>query len=191
MQARTRRRLGLVASFGLVGGCIAAGTYAVVSGAIGPSPEPIAGSMSGMSMGGGAMGMVGSTMSASSCRLLSPSAIDAALGRLVAAPHSASSDLVAHCTYDIHGTTSAVVVTFMMRVQPSSFEHSVSSMAAARGATARHCAVDPSVRCEVVDGGQASTTALLLYRGTNQVVIVALGAASRLEQMARIVAPSM
>jgi hypothetical protein len=191
MKARTRRRLGLVASFGLVGSCLAAGAYAVVSGAIGPSPGPIAGSMSGMSMGGGAMGMIGTTMSASSCQLLSPSAIDAALGRLVGAPHAATTDLMARCTYGIHGTPNAVAVTYTMRVLPDSFEKHVSSMAVARGASSRPCNVSPSVRCEVVDGGPASTTALLLHRGMNQVVIVAPSPPSRLELLARILAPSM
>lgn len=184
MHARTRRRLGLAASFGLVSGCLAAGAYAVVSGAIGPSPEPSYAQA-------GAMGMIGTTMSTSSCELLSPSAIDASINQLVGVPHGVSTPLMTRCTYGIHGSTKSVVVTYTMRVLPVAYDHLVDAMASERAAPAHSCPLARSIRCRVIEAPAPATSALLLFRGTNQAIIVAPGTSEQLERLARILTPSM
>ena len=159
MPVRSRRLALISVALGFVAICMVVGAMTVAlhrSTAASGADSTMAG-MPGMAMPRN-MDMSGATMSASSCSLVSPGEIDAALGKLVAPPAASSSKLETDCRYAI-SSESAVDIKYTMRVSTKSFEALTTALAAANSSTRHYCGLGDSAYYTQVRGGSTTSTA--------------------------------
>lgn len=197
VSARTRRRLGLAGAFSIVGAFIVAGLVATFGGAIDLKPPPGGSSMSGMSgmaamaRESGKMGMEGASMSASSCDLVSPGSIDGAIHRLVATPVAKVSRLSTTCSYKLSSSPGAVVITYTMGVTRSAFQAAVTEMARTLGG-APHVVVGGGHAVAIeATGASQGWSAVLVLKGSNELVMKAPGTPGQLTELAGPVVATM
>ena len=180
MADRTRRLAVVASTISFVLLCAAIGVLTLLGGSSnGPS-----GQMVGMSGMPAHMGMTGSAMSASSCVLVSAGQLDATLGTLVQPPVASSTRRETECRYGIGGVPGAVEIRYSMDVSRGSFEELTTSLAASNNRTRHFCGLGDSAYYTQVGSGAATSTALVVLKGTNQVVIVAPGSVPQVEAIA-------
>lgn len=191
MAVRSKRLVLSSAVVGFVLICMIVGALTVALHRTTPSGSLAAtmAGMPGMAMPKN-MDMSGATMSASSCSLVSPGEIDAALGKLVAPPAASSSKLETDCRYAI-SSEAAVDIKYTMRVSTTSFEALTTALAAANSSTRHYCGLGDSAYYTQVREGSTTSTALIVLKGSNQVTIIAPGSVSQLESIALRVLPSL
>jgi hypothetical protein len=154
-------------------------------------------SMGAMSMGPTAasmadMNMDGSTMSGSTCSLVSTTALDRLLGTIVQAPTFTASRLETTCDYALPGSEQRLTIRYTMKVARSDFERGVPREAASSGTPVRHAASLGDASYWAPLGSGASTgTVLAVLKGSNQMVVAGPLTPAQAQQVATEALPRL
>ncbi len=136
--------------------------------------------------------MHGAAMSASSCALVSPTALNKVLHTIVQAPSSTSSQYETSCTYPIAATDQTLTIRYSMKVTKDSFNATVPQEVSSKGNLTRHlCSVGDTAYWGTVGTGADATTVLAVLKGQNQMVISGALTPEQAQQIAKAALPAL
>ena len=139
----------------------------------------------------GNMNMNGATMSAATCDLVSPTKLDGLLHTVVQAPSAASSARETTCTYGIGADPAALVIRYTMGVSRARFDAASRTLAGA-GRAPHHVDGLGDAACSTTVGPAGSTkTALMVLKGSDELLIVATIPVQTSQQIASAVLPAL
>ena len=118
------------------------------------------------------MNMSGEAMSASSCALVSPTALNKVLGTLVEAPSATATTYETTCTYPIAASGTSLSIRYSMKITKDAFDATVPQEVASKGNLVRHiCSLGNTAYWGTVSSETTTTTVLAVLKGSNQMVI--------------------
>jgi hypothetical protein len=136
--------------------------------------------------------MHGAAMSASSCALVSPTALNKVLGTIVQAPSATSSQYETACTYPIAATGQTLTIRYSMKISRDAFNATVPQEVSSKGNLTRHiCSVGDTAYWGTVGSGATKTTVLAVLKGQNQMVISGSLTPNEAQQIAKAALPSL
>lgn len=131
-------------------------------------------------------------MSASSCALVSTTALNSVLHSVVEAPTAASSRYQTSCKYLIPRSKAALTIRYSMKISRDAFNSTVPQEVSSKGTLTRHvCSLGDSAYWGTVGTGSSATTVLAVLQGTNEIVIAGSLSPHQAKQIASAVLPSL